>query len=49
VWAVDPAFTVLPDRPAQGSSEFKRWRRAHEVRATASSVRHRSRGALQFA
>jgi transcriptional regulator with XRE-family HTH domain len=51
MWADDPAFTALLDRLTQGSSEFRRWWRAHEVRTTASgrkSLHHPRKGALQF-
>ena len=51
MWAGDPAFTALLDRLTQGSSEFRRWWRAHEVRVTASgrkSVLHPRKGQLQF-
>lgn len=51
MWAGDPAFTALLDRLTQGSSEFRRWWQAHEVRVTASGrkcVLHPRKGALQF-
>jgi transcriptional regulator with XRE-family HTH domain len=51
VWAGDPAFVALLDRLAQGSSEFRRWWKAHEVRNTASgrkSLHHPDKGLLQF-
>ena len=51
VWAGDPAFTELLERLRQGSPEFVRWWKAHEVRSTASgrkSLHHPNRGLLQF-
>jgi transcriptional regulator with XRE-family HTH domain len=51
VWAGDPAFNALLERLRQGSPEYSRWWRAHEVRATAAgrkTLNHPKKGVLQF-
>ena len=50
-WAGDSAFSALLTRLRQGSVEFSRWWRAHEVRGTVGgrkTLTHPKRGVLQF-
>jgi transcriptional regulator with XRE-family HTH domain len=50
VWAGDPAFVALLEQ-LQRSSEFRRWWKAHDIRATASgrkSLHHPEEGLLVF-
>jgi transcriptional regulator with XRE-family HTH domain len=50
VWAGDPAFVALLAR-LETSSEFRRWWKAHDVRATASgrkSLHHPEQGLLAY-
>ncbi|MCK1359960.1 helix-turn-helix transcriptional regulator [Bradyrhizobium sp. 199] len=51
VWAGDPAFTELLTRLRQGSPEFVKWWKAHDIRSTMSGLKtmnHPARGVLNF-
>ena len=52
LWAGDPAFETLVERLRAGSAEFRRWWKAHDVRASVAGVktlRHPKKGPLRFA